>query len=229
MCLFGMARWIKKTIEITVKELEYKRKVSRKNLTPKYQAFCNREIRKVKGKRKKKLLRAQQKEDVKRKNRIDDTVRKAQGKTVRLKGPLVSQLKRKLLALLQEYVRYRDTDKLWWWRCITCRCPLHLSKLINWRRGNGWHCLDSKVNATAFDERNINLQCNACNMKQAKGDMQVIEEHRRAIDEKYGIGTFNELYILFKKRTLLSPDRLKEQITLWSKKVILARTKKHLT
>ena len=64
------------------------------------------------------------------------------------------------------------------------------------------------MNATAFDERNINLQCNACNMKQARGDMQVIEEHRRAIDMKYGEGTFNELYVLFKKRSTLTVDRL---------------------
>lgn len=85
------------------------------------------------------------------------------------------------------------------------------------------------MNATAFDERNINLQCNACNMKQAKGDMQVIEEHRRAIDEKYGSGTFNELYILFKRRTTLTADRLENQIVMRSKKLILARTKKHVT
>ena len=65
-------------------------------------------------------------------------------------------------------------------------------------------------------------------MKQARGDMQVIEEHRRGIDNKYGSGTFNDIYLLFKKRTSLSANRLEEQIILRSKKVILERTRKRI-
>lgn len=83
------------------------------------------------------------------------------------------------------------------------------------------------MNASAFDERNINLQCNACNRLQAKGNMLVIEEHRRAIDEKYGKGSFNDLYILFKKRMTLSKDRLEEQILDRKKKLLHEKGKKH--
>jgi hypothetical protein len=85
------------------------------------------------------------------------------------------------------------------------------------------------VNATAFDERNINLQCNACNKLQARGNMKVIEEYKRAIDDKFGQGTFNELYILFKKKSTLSAGRLENQIVLRSKKLILARTKNRIS
>lgn len=224
-----MARWIKKTIEITVKELEYKRKVSRKNLKAQYQAFCNREIEKVNAKWKHKLDTCRQKLDNRRKRKIENTIRVHKGKSPKIYKPLISKLKQKLLLIIQEYVRYRDTNRDGWWHCITCHCLLHVKNPINGRKWNGWHCLDSKVNASAFDERNINLQCNACNMKQARGDMRVIEEHRRALDEKYGKGTFNELYILFKRRTTLSAERLENQIVLRTKKLILARTKKHMS
>jgi hypothetical protein len=57
--------------------------------------------------------------------------------------------------------------------------------------------------------------------------MLVIEEHRRAIDEKYGMGSFNDLYISFKKRTTLSKDRLEEQILVRKKKLQHEKGKKH--
>jgi hypothetical protein len=93
-----------------------------------------------------------------------------------------------------------------------------MTRTIEGRSANGGHCLDSKVNASAFDERNINLQCNSCNMKQSQGDMQTIEEHKRAIEKKYGQGTFDSIYIAFKKRTTLSVTCYK-QILVWNKKL----------
>jgi hypothetical protein len=65
-------------------------------------------------------------------------------------------------------------------------------------------------------------------MKQAKGNMQVIEEHRRAIDIKYGDGTFNDIYLSFKKRTTLSAHWLEERIRDWSKRLTHEKRKKHL-
>ncbi len=223
-----MARWIKRTCDESVKELAYKRKVSRKNLKAKYQAFCNREIAKVNSKRKHKLDTSRQRLDNKRKRRIDNQIRSYEWKPIKLQKPLVSQLKQKLLRILQEYVRYRDTDKHGLGHCITCWCLLHLTRTIEGRSANGGHCLESKVNASAFDERNINLQCNSCNMKQSQGDMQTIEEHKRAIDKKYGQGTFNSIYLAFKRRTTLSVTWLQERILVWTKKLDKERSKKRL-
>jgi len=226
MCMFGMARWIKKPIDQTVKELQYKRKVSRKNLMPKYQAFCNHEIEKVNSKRSWKLKRAILKDDNRRKKKKDGIIRSFSGKIPIQKKPLVSLLKRKLLTILQECTRYRDSDSEGRWHCITCRCLLHLKNPTNNRRGTGGHCLDSKVNATALEEKNINLQCNACNKMQARGNMQVIEEYKRAIDRKYGSGAFNDIYISFKKRTTLSADRIEAQINLRTKRLLSEKNKK---
>ena len=221
-----MARWIKRTCEETVKELEYKRKVSRKNLKPKYQAFCNHEIEKVKRKWKNRLDRNRQKVDNMRQKRIENYVRSQKGYSIIPSKPLVSKLKKKLLCIIQEYVRYRDTDRYWFGRCITCECELHTFKPIEGRKATGGHCLESKVNATAFDERNINLQCNSCNQKQSLGNMNTIEEHKRAIDKKHGKGTFQDLFFNFNKRGTLTIPYLEKQVLVWGKKLEYEKRKK---
>ena len=61
---------------------------------------------------------------------------------------------------------------------------------------------------------------------QARGNMQVIEEYKRAIDRKYGSGAFNDIYISFKKRTTLSADRIEAQINLRTKRLLSEKNKK---
>lgn len=64
--------------------------------------------------------------------------------------------------------------------------------------------------ATRWDERNMNLQCKGCNLRQSKGLDGIEYRHGQLIDEKWGEGTANELIELSKQITKLSPIQIEE-------------------
>lgn len=66
-------------------------------------------------------------------------------------------LKKKLYTLIQKYVRLRDSNKHWWWKCISCW------KKVRRDKADGGHYISRANMSTAFDEKNIHLQCKGCN------------------------------------------------------------------
>ena len=66
-------------------------------------------------------------------------------------------LKKKLYELVQKYARLRDSDKHWWWKCISCW------KRVRRDKADGGHYISRTNMSTAFDEKNIHLQCKGCN------------------------------------------------------------------
>lgn len=128
------------------------------------------------------------------------------GKTVAFKKrrkptPLAKKNARQLVAvadvLFSRYIRLRDSvlnDKgEWVGGCITCTREL----IVRTSEGrfvassqNG-HLISRGVMQLRFNELNCNLQCAHCNAWLDKDEM--IERYRKAVDYKYGYGTYKRL------------------------------------
>lgn len=99
------------------------------------------------------------------------------------------------------YVRIRDAEfngNEWVGECITCE-----RKLIVVNSDGKWiassqngHLISRGIYSLRFDEENCNLQCAHCNAWLDKDEM--IERYRKAIDDKYGTGTYKRLKALSK-------------------------------
>lgn len=94
-----------------------------------------------------------------------------------------SRLKEKLLTLIQKYVRLRDSNKQWIGRCISCW------KLVHRTKADGWHYISRMYKWTAYDERNINLQCKYCNWMLNWNQL----EYRKNLIKKIGLEQVEEL------------------------------------
>lgn len=130
-----------------------------------------------------KPLRAKQtlKQTVKKKRRSPDSI---------------PMLRKKADAAFSRYIRIRDSEcrsRQWIGECITCnRQMIVLDADGQWNkaaqhghfigRGNHW---------LRYSEENGNLQCAHCNAWRDKESM--LEAYRKAVDDKYGTGTFKRL------------------------------------
>lgn len=94
-----------------------------------------------------------------------------------------SLAKKKCDRYFSKYIRKRDTDYRGIGQCITC------GKHVSIKSADAGHFIRRDREATRYDERNVNLQCRECN--RFKSGEQF--EHAKAIDEKYGEGTADEL------------------------------------
>jgi len=94
-----------------------------------------------------------------------------------------AKLKSELFTLVQLLARLEDVDPTWFWHCISCW------KKINWREGDGWHYISRTHMSTAFDLRNIHLQCKHCN---GQLHWNVIE-YRKGLIRKYWLDLVEEL------------------------------------
>ena len=96
----------------------------------------------------------------------------------------ISKLKKQLDTLFSKYIRMRDRVSGEYCRCITC------GKAINWKyECDAGHFQSRSKLSTRFDERNVNSQCKGCN-NWGSGEQY---KHGKAIDEKYGEGTAEQL------------------------------------
>ena len=84
------------------------------------------------------------------------------------------------------YIRQRDSDADGWGHCITCGKRIHVTT------GHCGHFVLRNRQATRYDERNANLQCVSCNTFNS-GEQYA---HGKAIDDKFGPGTADELFNL---------------------------------
>ena len=67
------------------------------------------------------------------------------------------KLKKELFTLVQLLARLQEVDKYGYGHCISCWRKLKRNE------GDGWHYIGRTHMATAFDLRNIHLQCKNCN------------------------------------------------------------------
>ena len=77
------------------------------------------------------------------------------------KPPTTAKLKKDLYCLVQKYSRLRDSDVLWYWKCISC------DRSVHYKKADWWHYISRQKMMTAFDPDNINLQCKRDNQAMA--------------------------------------------------------------
>ena len=72
------------------------------------------------------------------------------------------------------------------------------------------HFISRTRMGTRFDERNMNLQCKGCNLRQSKGLDGIEYRHGLEIDKKWGEGTAEELINISKQIKKLSVIEIEE-------------------
>ena len=88
--------------------------------------------------------------------------------------PSINKVKKELYKAVQLLARLQEVDKYGYGKCISCW------RIIKWNEGHGWHYIPRMHMATAFDLRNIHLQCPYCN-NQLHGNL--IEYRKNMIDQ----------------------------------------------
>lgn len=67
-------------------------------------------------------------------------------------------------AIIQKYVRLRDSDEKWYWNCIVTGQRLH------YKKANGWHYISASYKKTALNPDNIHLQSPGSNKAMSMWD-----------------------------------------------------------
>ena len=92
----------------------------------------------------------------------------------------------KLDRVFSKFIRLRDSDDNGYCYCITCGEP------VNWKyECDAGHFVVRGKLIHRFNEKNVHAQCKSCNNKDWNQGEQYL--HGKAIDEKYGEGTADEL------------------------------------
>lgn len=92
---------------------------------------------------------------------------------------------KKLWKVFSEFIRRRDADENGICTCITCGFTGH------YKRFDCGHGIPRQHWGTRYDERNNNAQCKRCNG--FEGGSQ--EAYAKAVDKKFGAGTWDMLLI----------------------------------
>lgn len=87
----------------------------------------------------------------------------------------VGQLKKELYKAIQLLARLQEVDKHGYGKCISCWKRVHRTE------ADGWHYIPRSHMSTAFDLKNIHLQCKHCNWRLRWN----IVEYRKSLIEKY--------------------------------------------
>lgn len=118
----------------------------------------------------------------------------------------IKPLKKKLYELVQKYARLRDSDKHWWGRCISCW------KRVRRDKADGGHYISRTNMSTAFDEKNINLQCKGCNWMLWWN----LIEYRKNLIKKIGEPEVRRLEYLKHKTKRRTKKELEEKINYYT-------------
>ena len=130
------------------------------------------------------------------------------------KKPTIKSLIKKADDSFQTMIRYRDNFK-----CITCGRQFPFGERTNLHAG---HFVGRGNKSTRWDEENVNAQCAYCNMQQSFGNVFVIHNYERALEEKYGQGTVERL--IRKGREVFKPTReFLEEIIKTSKEFVASK------
>ena len=101
---------------------------------------------------------------------------------------------KKLWKVFSEFIRRRDADENGICTCITCGLKRE------WKQMDAGHGIPRQHWGTRYDERNNHAQCKRCNG--FEGGSQ--EAYAKAVDKKYGAGTWDMLLIKKQKGKRLS-------------------------
>lgn len=181
-----------------------------------YRKLCDKAVfaiqKRYEIKEEKKRAQVERKIMKQMKAELDNRKRKDAGKELKevpsVRELTPSQLKEKLLKILQKYARLRDSDEYGYGNCISC------GKSEHYKQANGWHFISRAKNQTAFCVWNINFQCVHCN-NHLNGN---VKEYENAMNMKYPDWK-KRLLVSCEYNEKLDPLRLKAQINVWSKKV----------
>ena len=101
------------------------------------------------------------------------------------KANSISVLKIKLWKIVSEYIRRRDSDKEWIWKCCTCDTRKH------WKELQAWHYIPSWSSSFhRYNDTNIHIQCFQCNVRKHWN----LIEYRPFMIENYWLTHVEELY-----------------------------------
>ena len=87
--------------------------------------------------------------------------------------------------IFSEYIRRRDSDENGIGRCISC------GKIVHWKEADAGHFVNRSHMSLRYDEKNVNLQCRACN----RFDEGNAIGYSHGLIEKYGDSVIEYLKI----------------------------------
>lgn len=96
---------------------------------------------------------------------------------------------KKVDAVFSQYVRLRATDDTGHGHCYTCNARRH------WSEVDAGHFMSRACMSTRWDEQNVQFQCKRCNGFRSGEQFQ----YSRKLDEQYGEGTAEELFVASKQ------------------------------
>lgn len=110
-------------------------------------------------------------------------VRKTKAKDKKANSPTI--LKKKLWKIVSEYIRRRDSNSEWIWKCCSCDIKKH------WKELQAWHYIPSWSSSYhRYEEKNIHIQCYGCNCWKGWN----LIEYRPFMIEKYWIAYVDWLF-----------------------------------
>ncbi len=123
----------------------------------------------------------------------------------------ISTLTKNLDALFSKCTRLRDADIDGYGDCCSC------GKHVYWKDGDAGHWQTRDSFATRFDERNVHLQCRACNRFKSGNP----SGYAMFMLKKYGEEVMAEIVQLKRKITTpaMKRDFLEEKIQIYKEKL----------
>jgi len=118
------------------------------------------------------------------------------------KKPSRSKIVKKLDAIFSQYIRQKNSNDFGVATCFTC------GKKDHWKKLQNGHFQSRKHYATRWLEKNCQVQCAGCNVFRY-GEQFIFSKN---LDEKYGDGTAEELYVKSKEIVKYSNDELLDMI-----------------
>jgi hypothetical protein len=128
----------------------------------------------------------------------------------------LKKLEDRLWDIFSIYIRLRDSDKQGICKCFTCGALKH------WTKGDAGHGIPRQHKATKFNEINNNFQCKGCNG--FEGGMR--EEYKKAMDKKYGTGTWDKMLVASKQTIHFSVPLLQNNIDYYTEQVRILKEEK---
>lgn len=127
-----------------------------------------------------------------------------------LKDLPIKELDSRFWQVFSLYIRLRDSNAAGYINCITC-CDIR-----NWQSVDAGHGISRKHFCTKYDERNNHSQCKPCNNWGA-GERAI---YSKAVDEKYGEGTWEALELKAKGSCKKTTFYFLEKIPEYQNKII---------
>jgi len=121
--------------------------------------------------------------DQNKKNKVKEKIKKTKIKDK--KHNSISVLKKKLWKIVSEYIRKRDSNSKWIWKCCTCWLEKHYKELQA-----GHYIPSGSSSKHRYNEFNIHIQCYWCNC----GKWWNLIEYRPFMIQKYWLEFTEQLY-----------------------------------